>query len=272
MTIKFFLPDVSLYGLPFEYKIARIRKAGFDGVEVLASHRNRKRAGRIRALTTSLGLGLHWHQPWSYAENKTHWYNTLAHWFGMLEPSPYKFQAIVPPNRDCHEPIVAYADRFDEAESEENVWFQTCTVLNRFGLHSLPLDIFREWCRETQPPPKVVFDTQHYLEWHFGCTGVGRLPTNPYVLNEALLRGWKDFGPYVAEIHFNDFDPRLGNSNGRNMLLGRGILRLDQFAKAMRNTGWQGTVVLEISPFHLFPYRLKTIRQQLEYAQNLFGL
>lgn len=266
MTTQIFFPTISLFGIPTKCAFDRIDKAGFDGVEVLVTSRNRLQADHFRGLARERGMGLHWHQPWSYTENTIHWYNGLANRLGMLEPGGYKLSDVLPMN--LVEPIVVYADRWDEARGLPLAWLQTCTVMNSAGKHSLPFARFLELVREYQS--KIVFDTQHFLEWYFGCPGISGLPTDIKHLEAALLEGWSELGPYVAEIHCNDFDPRRGNSWGRNLILGHGIAPLESFAQVVHKSGWQGVVTPEISPFHLFPYRLRTMRYVRDYVAELF--
>ena len=252
--------------MPTEYAFAKISRAGFDGVEVLATSKIRGKADSFRQLANKHHLGLHWHQPWNYTENTNHWYNWVANQLGMLESRNYKLKDILPESQT--EPIVVYADRWNEAREMPLVWLQTCAVMNSEGRHSLSFNGFMRLVHEHRP--RVVFDTQHFLEWYFGSYGISGLPTDIKQLEVALLKGWSELGPYVSEIHFNDFDPRRGNSWGRNLVLGRGIAPLKSFARAVRQSGWQGVVTPEISPFHLFPYRLKTMKYLRDYVAELF--
>lgn len=264
MATKIFFPTLSLLGLSLRRSLDIIKSARFDGAEVLASPANRRRSQEIRTLVRKYGLELHWHQQWSYAEN-TNWYNMIATLFGLLEPNGYSLKSALP-THSTDEPFVAYADRWQEAGvlSDYCIWLQTCTVMNNKNKHSMTFDRFREIVRTHKP--RLVFDTQHYLEWRFGTYGVSGIPVDGHLIKEVLEEGWREVGAYVEEIHLNDFDPRRGDSRGRNLLLGDGVLPLESFAATVRRSDWHGTVVPEIAPWYLLRSRVKKpedIREQI---------
>ncbi|HLD61315.1 MAG TPA: TIM barrel protein [Patescibacteria group bacterium] len=268
MAIQIFLPTISLAGTPADRALRKIKNAGFDGAEMVVSSHNRGQANQIRELANKYGLGLRWHQSWSLAENRTHWYNVVANWLGMLEPKGYSLSDILPKNQI--EPIVVYADRWQETLDRPLALLQTCSVMNGEGKRALSLDQFKRIAREYQP--RLVFDTQHYLEWHFDCVGVGDLPTDRGELEAALWEGWQEFHHLVEEIHCNDFDPKRGHSRGRNLFPGDGVAPLESFAVMVLQTGWEGVVVPEVSPLNFFPYRNSTMRHLYEDVSGLFDL
>ncbi len=116
-----------------------------------------------------------------------------------------------------------------------------------------------------------MFDTQHVIEHKLGRRGVTNFPQNQEELLLHLREAWFDLGEQTAEIHLVD-SQISGDTMGRNVPLGQGVLPLKEFAKLVIESGWQGRIVPEISPkiSQLFESytkqvaRLVKVRKQVE--------
>ncbi|GAB4294304.1 MAG: sugar phosphate isomerase/epimerase [Desulfuromonadia bacterium] len=93
-----------------------------------------------------------------------------------------------------------------------------------------------------RPPEMVAFGHEHNLFFTFDTTHMGSGKVN--FINEFYL--FYNSGR-IRNIHFSDY------GHGREHLLpGHGILPLTRFLNHLRNTGYAGTLTLELSP-HEFP-------------------
>lgn len=252
MAIRVLLPKLSLFGLPMGLTMRWAKAAGFAGLELLAVRMIMKHLPRIAGWAEQLGLVLHLHQPWSLSENSTYAHNRVLSAVGYLPQDGYQINDLVPP--ETPQPLVIYADRFRDAITLSNRWIQTVSVFQRGRdgrfTYQLPYRQFVEVVLKHNLP--VVFDTQHFLEYLIGVQGVEKLSSDPRLLFRQLSKGWETLRHLVREIHLNDFNPMLGHTRGRNVFPGTGIVPLAGFMQLVRRSGWQGTVVPEVAPRHLF--------------------
>ena len=256
------IPYLALFGIPLFTTIRGARQAGFDGVEIHLAGQSQARALRCRSTAYRLGLRVHLHQGWSRDENPTHWYNHALSALGCLPPDGYRLIDHIP--LGVLDPVVVYAERLWEASGRPFYWIQTCC---QPGAPKISFQLFLAAVERGQLP--VVFDVQHYLEFRLGLEGVGDLPTDRRALMDLLGAGWKHLGPLTKEIHLDDADPRLGHTRGRNVPLGSGVLPLRDFCRMVKASGWDGTVVPEVSPFHLRGQRRRYAGLRRQVAELL---
>lgn len=265
MRVPVLLPYIEFFGAPAFVSFETALACGFNGVEVHLQPRVIKKVPQYRALAAKLGLTLHFHQPWNVDDNPTYLFMRVLQTFGQLPRSGYRF--------DDHfagvtEPIVAYPDRAEECAGRDNCWLQTCPTYRRDGLPRVAFVEFLDIVRRDHL--SVVFDTQHYLEYRLGLTGVEGLPTDRYRLGELLAEGWGLLGKHVREIHLVDFDPRRGHTRGRNVFPGEGVLPLHGFCEMVVASGWSGSVVPEVSPLALWPRKRVRLAELFRIARWLF--
>lgn len=237
-------------------------RVGFDGVEILLNPFTKSRVSAYRSLARNLGATLHFHQAWSVEEDPTELSFRLMGAARYLPQNGYKLRDHIPAS--ITEPVVIQADRYDEARDHPNWWLQIQSVLGSDREYKLAFERFVEIFHRLDRPP-VVFDTQHYIEYVLGFWGIEHLPTDKKYLLSLLSNGWKIFGKWTKEIHLNDCHPGLGH-RGRNVLPGDGVLPLKEFCQLVKSSGWDGTIVSEISPGHLLPYtsgKLANLRERI---------
>ncbi len=259
-----FLPLV-----PANRAIDLAKAAGFDGIEIMSSSWTRDKFGEYIRKAEKLGMCVHAHQPWSYAESNAPdakaW---LAEKVGYLPCGSYSLHGCMPKERL---PKIVYADRIMETQQSLDYWFQTCPV--RFeGMHKIYLDDFMHRWQENPNP--ICFDFQHYLEWSTGTTMTPRnfLGMSPGKMEKMLVEGFEFFHPHVKEIHLTDSRPELG-LKGLNVLTGSGVLPLKEVCKHIVSMGWTGYVVPEVTPKlgSLILNRKGYAAHMLESARNLFS-
>jgi len=263
MNPKVYLPYMKLFGYSF-ISLARIKAAGFDGVEIhIAGYSNKERLLETIAKAHTLGLETRVHQAWSLEESPTFWFNHLLNLFGQLPRTGYTLAEHLPAD---DVPAVVYANRWGEVVGHDKWLLQTCEVFDKDGNFKTS---YKEFVRVVKTHDLgVVFDTQHVLEFMLNLHGVEGLPTDKEKLLELLIKAWDDLGPYVREIHLNDSNPRLGHHKGRNVFLGTGILPLKEFVRHVKQSGWNGIVTPEMSPLKLLkPGELERLRHTV---LNLF--
>lgn len=270
--IKVLMPYISLHGLPIVATLRRVKEAGFDGIEqhlVGASHH------AVLATTRRAherGLAVHLHQAWSLAENPTHWHNYVLKLAGCLPRTGYTLAEHVPFNiveAAFHDgvtwaPVVVYANRIPEVMNlrrwRRNFWIQTCMPPG--GQPQMDFAVFLTAVKMGKL--KVVFDTQHALEFAGSCKGVSELPTDRGELLNRIQKLWGLLANNVNEIHLADFNPALGNTRGRNVPLGTGVLPLREFCRMVRESGWEGFVVPEVSGMFWRTEHLHALRKQVD--------
>jgi hypothetical protein len=264
--MKFLIPNISLFGVPIVCVMLWAKKAHYDGVEILLTPFTRRRIMVYRKFAKNFGLTVHYHQAWSLSENPTLFFNHILSKVGYLPRSGYKLNEHIPASVD--EPVVIYADRYQEVRGHRNWSLQTCSVFEG-RRYKLPYRKYVEIVKEENFP--VVFDIQHVLEFMLDIIGVEGLLRQKESLLELLKIAWEELGPHVNEIHLNDCDPRLGHSGGRNIFLGEGVMPLGEFCAMVKNSGWNGTITTEVAFSHL-KYRLSRLTELNRRARELFKL
>ncbi len=237
--MKFLLPSAGLYPLPLWLILRFAKKAGFDGVEVfLFGKWTSARVERLLNDAADLNLIIHFHQVWSTDESSdgVTRRDRILTALGQLPKSSYRLEDIVPPNA---RPLVAYADVL--RGRDDGYWVQT---LSTGPIYKVPFEEFKNKFMKTPFP--IVLDTQHIFEYISGAAGVSRIGLNKPQLLERFAEVWKTFGQHVQEIHFNDFDPSLGNAKGRNVFPGTGVNPLVEMAQLVMNDHWDGFMVPEV--------------------------
>ncbi len=283
-----YLPTLSLFGLPYKETFKRIREAGFNGAEVLVNGWNRHRLGKITGMAREAGLEVTYHQPWSLDENRTHPFNHILSAIGYLPPNDYTLEWVmenIPANRR----VVLYPDRIKEENIKNerclfggitnyykciNMAYQTTSVLKRNGEYKMSWDDFLlDVCYRGLRP--IVFDTQHVLEYSYDLKGVEELRKySSEQLLRQLKKTWEQVGgskDRVVEIHWNDCDPKLGHTGGRNVPLGTGILPLKEFATFLKEKDWWGTIVPEIKPSLPIPHSVEYLTRVRETVEEHFS-
>jgi len=255
------ISKISLFGLPMNSAMIMTKKAGFDGIEILINHWYRWRIPYYRILAQKFGLKIHFHQAWSPSEDPSDFTFKILSLAGYLPKNGYKLKGHIP--SIITEPVVIQADRSDESVGHSNYWLQTDFVFDPNKKNEIRIREFT--VRAIESKSKIVFDTHHYLEMRFHTRGVENIPIKKEILLSSLIRGWEylnDILP-IEEIHLNDF-----NSSERNVFTGDGVVPLKEFCKFVKESGWSGTIVPEISPKYLFPYstaKLIELRERVEY-------
>ncbi|MEK7532000.1 MAG: TIM barrel protein, partial [Patescibacteria group bacterium] len=158
------------------------------------------------------------------------------------------------------DPIVVYADRLTELKGAGRFWVQTSRTLAE-KKSTLSYAEFVRTVKRLRIP--LVFDTQHFLEYALSVYGVGRLPANSDRLYRVLEEGWQELKDLVMEIHLVNFNPELGSTRGRNVPLEEGVLPLRDFCQMVKKSGWEGTVVPEVSRLFWSSGDLRALREQV---------
>ncbi len=274
------LPAPSLFGLSPRQQCEALKRAGFQGIELFLFPGILKRIPEYQRLTEECGLRLSFHQPWSEKEGGGFFVNKILGAIGFLPKNDYSFEDLIARGRS--ELFIAYADRFNEVVKLDREtddlkvsWaFQTACAWQNEGkkfTHSMSYEKFSEQVLRTRFP--IVFDTFHMLEWRLDAPGgkaLGQYDEDH--LAEEMLRAWHDCKPErIVEIHWNDFTGKAAG-DGRDCLPGKGKLTkgLNLLAKEILRSGWNGTIVPEISPFLLFPYRERTLIALRERMEAFF--
>lgn len=260
--MKFGLSSAALFPLPMGTVLRRISQAGFDFAEIFLMGRwSTERIVRLYTLAGKLNLNLRFHEVWNEKSDKSARVASLL--FDIMGWVPWNRVPVIA------SPVVVYADRCLETPPlGRGFWFQT--ISTRYELTGVPRyrifwKNFAGVARERKLP--LVFDTMHFLEFRNGTRGVQLLTTNPAVHLDHLKEFWSEFGPQVVEIHWNDFDPRRGEAGGRNLWPGAGNAPLDELAKFITDSKWQGSVVPEVRPRLPFPYgeqELLALRRRMD--------
>jgi sugar phosphate isomerase/epimerase len=236
--MKYLLCGGGLYPLPARMILDLAKKAGFDGAEIfLFGHWTSLEILNLREYAAEENLEVHFHQMWSKEESSDSaaaTINKVLSLLGQIPADGYHLSEVVPGNANS---TVIYANYYNQMVS--GMWVQTLST--GFGAPRLPYSKFVEAFRQNGFP--IVFDTTHFLEYASGKHGVSQLR------GVDALTLWQDgldiFGHKVKEIHFNDYDPFLGDARGRNLLPGTGIARLHDLVSVLRYRKWDGYIVPE---------------------------
>lgn len=265
--MKIFLSHMSVFPRGLNFLVKAAKDVGYDGIEVFNFNFSQRKIGKITKLAKKTGLGLHFHQVWPYEDDSTA-INWILDKLGFLPPPALDAKT---QSENIMEPVVVYPDEWRQASRRSNFWLQTNLSHGPKGM-KMTLDDFTRVVEGYGLP--VVFDTQHYLEDCVGTNGVEFISSDKRLIMGLLEDGWARLGPYVKEIHLCDFDPELGNQKGRNLFLGEGVFPLKEFAKMIKATGWNGTIVPEVKPQHIFSLWKITTFERLarlkKIVKNLF--
>ena len=253
---------ISLFGLPIKIAMERVKRAGFQGIEILITNCFRDYIWRCQYFAQELDLTLHFHQAWSADEDPTDWKFKVLEWVGYLPTSGYTLKNHVP--MEISDPVVISADRINQTTKRSNFWYQTDCIFR----DSMPQVTFPEFVRSVKKHNlPVVFDTQHYLEYRLGYfRDLKYLPTKKSDLMKLLEEGWAIFGQHAKEIHLNDWTPV-----SRNVFPGTGVAPLKEFCRLVKSTGWDGYIVPEIGPRIPIPHSLDTMRRLRETVDSCFA-
>jgi len=245
---RVFSPYVELFWKRIPASLEEIKKAGFDGVEchLIGGLRSTKRVLRLREEVEELGLGISFHQGWSWQTGQRNLYNLILRPLGALVPFDMTIQEQV--DTAGADKVVVYGNLVDYPY-RANYIYQTASEHVDGRSYAMTFERFVSIVKALSCP--LVFDTQHALEWFFNKESVVGLPTDQESLIKTVGRLWQDFCPYVREIHLCDFNPDLGPARGRNLFPGNGVFPLGKFCADVRATGWKGIVVPEVAPQHL---------------------
>ncbi len=250
--MQFYCSSVSLTPMSLAGSLRAAQEAGFDGLEVLLA----PGMDHEKVLGISPAFGLSWHEVWSLENDPTQPMNYLAALLGKIPRRTEGLDRQLPTPTLFKNPVVCYPNRIAETSNwklhrKDLLQFQTCRP------HGVDMR-FEQFVQVVwKENLKVVFDTQHALEWKLRMHGVEEMKdTSSSTLMGYLKEMWETLGEYVTEIHLNDFNPSLGHTNGRNCFPGTGVLDLREFAGMVKQSGWQGIVVPEVAPHYLYPYKI----------------
>ncbi len=263
------------FSLPFGQKspkldLRQLSSLGFDGIEafLIGNLLTIGAIERLREEAHCANLSIRFHQGWSWKNGQRIPINYILRALGALTPSNQtlteQFQNI------GDDPVVVYANHLLEQEFlPKNYIFQTVSVFDDNDKYQFIFPGHREFLGHIKRHnARLVFDTQHYLEWIFNKPFVSQLPNKSKFVTDTVIAGWKLYAPYVDEIHLCDFDPSLGAQNGRNVFPGNGILDMKAFAEAVKDSGWTGVVSPEVKPEHIKTY--KDLELLVKQVRSLF--
>jgi sugar phosphate isomerase/epimerase len=261
--MKYLLCGGGLYPLPPRMILDLAKKAGFDGAEIfLFGHWTNLHVAKLQEYAAKEKLEVHFHQVWSKEESSDVAAATINKVLRLIKQIPaddYHLHEVVPGNAT---PSVIYANYHNQAT--HGMWVQTLST--GFGTPRLPFHEFVNSFRQNAFP--IVFDTTHFLEYCSGKHGVSRLGSvNPLTLWQD---GFDAFGHKVQEIHFNDYDPRLGDAGGRNLLPGTGIAPLHDLVSMLRHRKWDGYIVPEFR-WDLIKWNPRRLLELRKSMKKYFG-
>lgn len=258
--MQVFSPYVEVLWKRMPAPLADIKAAGFDGVEchLIGGLRSPKRVNEVRNEAEQLGLGIRFHQGWSWQTGQRNLYNVVLRPLGVLVPVGESLAVQI---RNVNgNPVVVYGNLAPEP-SQLDCLYQTASEHVDGGPYTGKFVDFVHEVQSRRLP--VVFDTQHVLEWFLDKTRVVGLPVNPEVIGQMVRELWQELGPFVKEIHLCDFNPLLGPTLGRNVFLGDGVFPLNEFCAEVRASGWDGVVTPEVAPQHLGGNQLRMLREEV---------
>ena len=240
--IDLFLSSISVWPYSLVGMLPTV-KEHFQGIELLLQPRPDRRLELLRQVIEKAGLKVHFHEVWSLENNPQHFFNHVAAVMGKIPKKTSPLASQLP--NPLFAPVVCYAWRCAEISVEDRamLWLQTCEVYDHVIGYNGFLNVVRNG------KYRVVFDTQHVLEFMLDSHGVDSLVSyTPEDLDQALLRAWDDLGEFTTEIHFNNFMPSRGYTGGRNCVPNDGVLNLRSFAQRVLQDKWSGVVVPEVAP------------------------
>lgn len=260
--VKLYVPYFEIHWMKLPNSLQVIKEAGFDGVEVFLIGKllSPTRVEAVRKEACNLGLGIRFHQGWSWKSgqrNHLNWLMLLTRG-GLVRQGTSLREQVEAVGGD---PVVIYGNLAREMR-ERNYLYQTASLHVNGSRYAGRFNDFLDAVKELRLP--VVFDVQHVLEWRLNETSVAQLPKDRDTL-WILIKGlWQQFLPYTKEIHLCDFNPSLGGSRGRNQYVGSGVFPTGRFTQLVQSTNWDGVVVLEVNPSQVnTPELLKKLHREL---------
>lgn len=246
--VRVFLPYIELLWRCMPAPLEEIKEAGFDGVEchLIGKLRSPECIKKVREKVAELGLGIRFHQGWSWETGQRNLYNVVLRLFGALAPVGMSLADQV---RDVGtDPMVIYGNLVGE-QLRSNYLYQTASERIHGRFYAMAFPNFVSAVKSSKLP--VVFDTQHVLEWFLNKKNVASMPTAPATIKQMIDKLWQEFRPFVGEIHLCDFNPHLGPSRGMNVFPGDGVFPLAEFCAVVNASSWNGIVTPEVSFQHL---------------------
>lgn len=253
--MKFFVPYMRLpiAGEPYG-SLKQIKEAGWDGIEIHLIGEMRKQSclAQVVMVASELGLEYRFHQGWSWRTGQRNWANVALRALGSLVPNDEPLQEQVRNAMIFGGPVVAYGNHLapNPRVNQAGCVFQTACEHVDGRAYAMPYLEFAERLRAVPKAP-IALDTQHLLEW------TNDLPTVVGLRSFGSFGPLRDFveefGPRIAEIHWNNARPELGANRGRNVIPapGGGIIFLTEFARFLRQVRWDGIVVPEVNRLYL---------------------
>lgn len=270
-------PYVSVFGRSAA-SLQAIAEAGYDGAEIhLVNYPNWARVKKLAQdikLAEQLGLTITIHQAWSLLDSPQHLFNWPLALAGYLPWDSGKLEEQIGEVLGKY-PTVVYANMAtNPAECRnKNLSLQTFS-LTKNGKYVLPYDQFIDLVRKNNL--RVVFDTQHVIEYDLGQRGVTNFGDQKET-RWTLESTWDELYPWVNEIHLADCN-QAGDTKGRNVPLGEGMIPLEYFGKLVsKGSEWSGRVVPEISPtipqlFESHPQQVGRLVKVREHVERLFQI
>lgn len=224
--------------------LKEIKGAGFDGVEchLIGQLRFPKEINEVRAMAEQLGLGIRFHQGWSWATGQRNLHNHGLFLLNQLVPIGMPLEEQLCYTND--DPVVVYGNHIHEFPPPHYL-YQTASEHIHGKEFPIPFDEFLIKVHRFGIP--ICFDTQHVLEWFLDKHTVAGLPSAVFRILRYIESLWDELNPYVKEIHLCDFDP----IRGRNLQLGDGIFPLGVFSRLVKSTCWSGVICPEVHPRHI---------------------
>ena len=224
------------------------KSSWFDGVEchLIGHFLSTTRIIKLRKEAAELGLGIRFHQGWSWETGQRNPYNVILRILGALVPAGTSLARQV--RGVGTDPVVIYGNLVDKP-TQLNYLYQTASEHVRGRVYAMQFDRFMSVVKSRKL--RIVFDTQHILEWFLNEHNMEGL-FDSKTIRQIVSKLWQELYPFTGEIHLSDFNPRLGRTRGLNVFLGDGVFPLAEFCTDVRASGWNGTVVPEVAPHHLW--------------------
>jgi hypothetical protein len=265
---QFYVPYVAILwkSLP-NVSFEKVRSLGFDGIEcfLIGNLLSAEALKVVRAKASDAGLGIRFHQGWSWNTGQKILINYMLRPMRALTPEGSslveQFQNV------GNDDVVVYGNlAMTENNIPSNYVFQTASQ-HIDGVHyAMPISNFLTTVKKKKL--RVVFDTQHLLEWTADAHSVASLPHNGDALTRQLIEAWRQYAPYVTEIHLCDCNPKLGPTSGRNVFPGTGVIDLKAFCEEVKKTSWSGVVTPEVKPEHIANERM--LGKMLDVVKGYF--
>lgn len=265
LFVPFWFLGYGRWGLPMMGRLDDIKQAGFAGVEILLSNNVCKRVPWFRQKAWLSGLDVRWHQCWKLRDDPSMWFNHVLDGLHMLPRKGLPLAMQIP--KEVTEPVVVYADEWLQAMIRSNFLLQSIAVPTpqcRDEKYEFPYSEFLQTLRFC-PGLRVVFDTQHVLEYALQTYGVENIPIDPRIILDCYSEFWREFRDRVQEIHLCDTRPAWGHLKGRNIFPGDGVIPLREFLHDIVGpVRWDIPITPEVSPRRLRGRSFYGLRYKVE--------